>query len=530
MFFRIAASLLILFIAPLRADDGYERRTGLDVAHYRIAIAIADTGREIRGEADLFIDITAGEVARIPLDFGALTVDGALADGDTVAFAHAGERLTVAPNKPYRAGDRAHIRIRYHGAPQDGLFLKANKFGHRAVFADNWPNRAHHWFPGIDHPGDKATVEFIVTAPEGYDVVANGRLTETTALPNGTRRTHWQAAAPIPTYCMVIGTARFSVIHAGTWDGIPVVYYLFPEDRDNGLADFDRSLRMLEFYAGLIGPYPYEKLGLVQSSTRFGGMENASAIFFDEKAITGTGRLEGTVAHEIAHQWFGDAVTEADWHHLWLSEGFATYFGALFFERADGRDRFLEMMQGFKAQYLRVYAKNPGAVYDPQVADLFKLLNAYNYQKGGWVLHMLRGLMGDAAFFAGIRDYYRAYRDRTALTEDFQRVMAFHAGRPLDWFFRQWIYEPGHPVFEAVWDWDAKKKEARVGITQTQPQTAFRTPLDLVFYIDGAPHPRRVDITGREHAFAFPLDAPPERLALDPDEWVLKEAKVERRK
>ncbi|HIG48435.1 MAG TPA: M1 family peptidase, partial [candidate division Zixibacteria bacterium] len=163
-------------------------------------------------------------------------------------------------------------------------------------------------------------------------------------------------------------------------------------------------------------------------------------------------------AHEIAHQWFGDSVTESDWHHVWLSEGFATYFGALYFERAYGRDRFIQSMQGSKQRYLRAFERNPGPIHDSRISDLSDVLTGYHYVKGGWVLHMLRGIMGDTAFFNGIRDYYRTYRDENALTADFQKVMEFHGERPLDWFFQQWIYETGHPVYQLSWTWDNPKK------------------------------------------------------------------------
>ena len=241
---------------------------------------------------------------------------------------------------------------------------------------------------------------------------------------------------PIPTYCMVVGAARFSIVHPGTWKGIPVSYYLFPGDRDTGTTDFARSMDMLAFYADLIGPYPYAKLSLVQSSTRFGGMENASAIFFSEKGITGTGRNEAVVAHEIAHQWFGDSVTESDWHHLWLSEGFATYFGALFFEVAEGNERFHEMLARSRSRYFDAYDRAPAPIFNPGITDLFDLLNAYNYSKGGLVLHMLRGLMGDDPFFAGIRRFYREYRDQTVLTRDFQAVMESQSRKKPGMVFR----------------------------------------------------------------------------------------------
>ena len=425
------AVLLLLVVTPVTtaANDGYPRLDDVNILHYRIQLDIGGTGKAIRGETTVLAEMLAGGRDVLPLDLGLLTVDRVTVGGENAAFMHRDNRLSITLGGSHAEGDTVVVTVIYHGEPRDGLFIQANKFGDRSVFADNWPNRARHWFPGVDHPYDKATVEFIVTAPAAYDVVANGRLLETTTVSPERKRTHWKTDAPIPTYCMVIGAARFSIVRPGSWQGIPVSYYLFPGDRDAGTTDFSRSTDMLAFYTGLIGPYPYAKLALVQSSTRFGGMENASAIFFSEHSITGTKRNEAVVAHEIAHQWFGDSVTESDWHHLWLSEGFATYFGALFFEAADGDERFQEMLARSKSRYFTANRRAPAPIFNPDITDLFDLLNAYNYSKGGLVLHMLRGLMGDEAFFDGIRDFYAKYRDQTVLTRDFQAVMESRYGR-----------------------------------------------------------------------------------------------------
>jgi aminopeptidase N len=521
-----ALTLLLCLCARAQARDDYPRQPGLDAQQYRIRLSIADAADEISAETEIVFKVRAENVREVALDFPDLNVDGVTEGGHAAKFERGGGRLRVVLDETYKPGDLFNVSVRYHGAPTDGLFFKKNKFGDRTVFADNWPDRARHWFPSVDHPSDKARVEFFIDAPARFDVVANGELVEATSRSDGTRLTHWRESVPVPVYCMVFGATEFSIVSAGAADATSLWYYLYPKDRENGLKDHGRALRILEFYEGLVGPYPYEKLALVESSTRFGGMENSSNIFFDENSYDGSGRLEGTVAHEIAHQWFGDSVTESDWHHLWLSEGFATYFAALFYERADGRDRFVRMMLENKKRYMESADAVAHPVYDPSVKDLFKLLNRNNYQKGAWVLHMLRHVVGDEKFFEGVRDYYRTYRDGNALTADFQRVMELHAGRPLDWFFKEWIYEPGFPAYEASWKWDEPSKRLTLKVRQTQAGALFRMPLDVEFKNGDGPRREVVEVSGREQTFDFKLKAKPQSVAIDPDEWVLKTLKL----
>ncbi len=522
--FRLLTILLsCLIAAPTAAGDTYPRAAALDAIHYRLQLTLTANSNEVRGETEILFQFNADGVREIALDFAGLTTDQVMEEQRAARFTHVNDKLKVTLGGGYRRGDRCRISIKYHGRPGDGLIIRKNKYGDFAFFADNWPNRAHHWFPAIDHPYDKATAEFIVIGPADYDVIANGRLIEKRSLQNGTELTHWREETPIPTYCMVIGAAQFAIINVGEVqrDGpdVPVFYYLFPKDRDKGASGYGRVREIIEFFSNLVGPYPYEKLALVQSSTRYGGMENASNIFLAENAFD-----ELLNAHEIAHQWFGDSVTEADWHHLWLSEGFATYFANLFAERFDGRDKFVQLMLKDKEDYLNQYAKDPRPVYDPAITDLMKLLNANNYQKGGWVLHMLRRILGDEKFFSGIRDYYKTYRNGNALTEDFQRVMEFHYGQPLGWFFKQWIYEPGYPQLDAVWRWN--EKGVTLHVEQMQAQTVFRLPLEVEFKYGNTAQREIINLSERSQSFTFKLAAKPQGLALDPDEWVLKVLKL----
>jgi aminopeptidase N len=505
-------------VAVVVAAAASAQNSSVDVLHYRIELTLPASGSDIAASAELTVRPLVVPLQNLVLDFGGLSVDEVTVDGAKAEYTRAGELLTIATKKsdPFRA------RIRYHGVPSDGLVLRGNKYGDHGAFADNWPNRAHYWFPSVDHPSDKATVEFLVTAPATYDVIANGTRIESTMLPNNQRRTHWSESTPIPVHCMVVGSTEFAIVRAGESQGAEVSYWLYPRDRDAGVRELGRATQMVEFFSDVVGPYPYAKLAIVESSTRFGGMENASAIFLDEKRIDGGKSLEGLVAHEIAHQWFGDSVSQRAWHDLWLSEGFATYFGHLFFERADGREVLQAAMRSDRDDYLRAHAEAPRPVYDPRITELTKLLNAYNYKKGAWVLHMLRGVMGDPAFFAGIRDYFAAYRESNASTAEFRMVMERHAGQSLEWFFRQWIFEPGHPVFATKWTWNDAK--VRVQVDQKQGGTVFRTPAVIeVRDASGGSARHSVVIDERSEEFEWPSESKPAAVVLDPDGWVLKE-------
>jgi aminopeptidase N len=303
---------------------------------------------------------------------------------------------------------------------------------------------------------------------------------------------------------------------------VAVTTWLYPADREKAAPSFRRAGRMVDLFAEWIAPFPYEKLAHVQSSTRFGGMENVAAIFYDERAISEGRDIEGTVAHETAHQWFGDSVTEADWRHLWLSEGFATYFAALFYEWADGRDAFRREMDDARTTVLRSDVVDR-PIIDPDAADLFGLLNPNNYQKGAWVLHMLRGVVGDAAFQRGIRDYYERHQHGTALTADLEAAMERASGTELGWFFEQWLNRPGYPQLRVAHRYDAATNEVVVDVEQTQKASwpRFRVPTTVLVRGPWGERRQPVQLDGARTTVRVAAPAAADAVTVDPDGWVL---------
>ncbi len=510
---------------------------GFDALHYDIALEIPDTGAVIRGRMIARIALRAPRATILPLDFSGLAVDRVYVDDEPVTFTYDSRKIRIPVPTAGRVGDTLHVEVLYHGHPDDGLLIQPNVHGDRTAFADNWPDRARYWFPCIDHPSDKATVAFAVSAPASWTLIANGErlpgnrpagMRPDPAIEYGPRLLwRWGEKTPIPTYTMVLGAARFVTggVKQSCVDSkcVDVSWLSFPQDSLSMARSFTRGAAIVTYFSQLVGPFSYEHLTHVESSTRFGGMENATAIFYDEKAISKGENMEGTAAHETAHQWFGDSVTERNWFDLWLSEGFATYFDALFFQHADGEESFRKKMDENRTVYLKSDVITRPVV-DSAQKDLFALLNANSYQKGAWVLHMLRGTLGDSAFFKGIRTYYGKHQNSNATTADLRAAMESSSGRKLGWFFHQWLYAPGYPKLRTTMRWDAATHEAVVTLVQTQPTTwpTFRLPLTL--QLAGSTRTRHtVELTLRRQVYRFKATEAPTSVEVDPDEHVLKE-------
>jgi aminopeptidase N len=516
--------LLLLLLSTAGLADTYPRQPGIDAVHYTFRIALRDDTDEISGDADVHIRFQQENVAAVFLDLASpsagkgMKVLAVTSEGQPVPFTHAANRLRIALATPPAPGSSRVFKVVYRGRPASGLRIGPNKYGDRTFFSSNWPDLARQWLPAIDHPYDKAGSEFLITAPVRYQVVANGTLLEQTDLPGGVRLTHWKQEEPIAVWLNAIGVAQFARRDSGTVRNVPLQTWVYPQDRENGRVTFEEpARRALDFFVTNIGPYPYAKLANVEAAGISGGVENASAIFYSQAAVT-PHPATSLVTHEIAHQWFGNSVTEKAWEDVWLSEGFATYCALLALENDAGPQAFAAALKASREEVWKAEQDLPGAaVIHNQLADLKPLLNGLVYQKGAWVLHMLRNQMGTEKFWAGLREYYRRYRNGSASTADFRAVMEEQAGSTLEWFFRQWLERPGSPEAAFSWRYDAAAGKVLLEITQQRPGDAWRLPIEVA--IDG--HLEAVEMTAKSQRFEFPAARPPSAVVLDPNARLL---------
>jgi len=495
----------------------------IDVQQYDFSITVSDSSDVIRGTAGVTI-IMLKETPVITLDLiskknngKGMTVTAVTEKGKELSFQHTNDVITIQLPVVARPGAKKEIVIQYEGIPADGLIISENKYRQRVFFADNWPNRARHWIPCVDHPADKASVNFSIIAPVHYQVVANGVQVEETSVGKNMKLTRYEEAVPLATKVMTVGVAAFAVQLAGQVDCIPVYSWVYPEDRKNGFYDYALAADILPWFIKKVGPYAYKKLANVQSKTIFGGLENANTIFYHEtSSISGIRKSESLLAHEIAHQWFGNMATESDWPHLWLSEGFATYMTILYFEEKYGRDTALAMLREDRDQVIDFTKRKSRPVVDTSVTNYMELLNANSYQKGGWVLHMLRHQLGDEVFWKGIRTYYAKYAGKNASSDDLRKVLEQVSGKDLGQFFRQWLYTAGIPDLDIQWQYEATKRAVTVVITQKQ-SPVFQFPLEIAVRSNGGMQKRTLQIKEKQTTLSIPVSSRPLELIADPD-------------
>jgi aminopeptidase N len=489
----------------------------IDVQQYQFELNINDTTDIIRGKATIrFKALQQGDNVLFDLvgfdqqSGKGMKVTSIKEGSDDLKFQSQPDNVIINFSKRLDSGFEKTITITYEGVPARGLVIAKNDFGHRTIFADNWPTHAHRWIPCNDTVADKAAVCFTVIAPDHYQVISNGLMKEETNLPNHLKLTQYEETVELPTKVMVIGLADFAVQHSGDVDCIPIYSWVYPEARTKGFNEYAIAKEILKWYINNIGPYSYKKLANVQSTTIFSGMENASAIFYGERTLGANGGNEDLLAHEIAHQWFGDAVTEKSFEHLWLSEGFATYLTDLYLEAKYGKAKLDERLTMERNNGIKFSKQTTSPIINP-TTKYGSLLNSFTYEKGAWVLHMLRRKLGDDIFWKAIREYYSTYRGKNANTDDLRNVFEKVSGTDLKPFFQQWLYTKEHPVLDVSWKYDVKKKEIAITVLQQQ-QKAFDFPLQVKI----GSEVKQIDVRDLRTAATFHCNAKPGAVVLDP--------------
>ena len=518
--------LLFFIYTSVSAQDAYKRNSNADVLNYVFNLALNDENNEILGESLITVDLKNLEDA-FALDligksgnFG-MELTGVFNGNNKVNYTYSDHKIVIQPSK-----DGEKIRtytVKYHGIPEKGLVIDMTKYGQRSFFGDNWPNLARYWLPCVDHPSDKASVEFRITAPEYYDVIATGKKVEESNMGNGLKLTKYVEPAPVATKVVTIGVTKFASTFLGMVGDIEVSAWVYPENRLEGFTDFEEATNILNYFIDQVGPYSYAKLANMQVKTAWGGLENAGTIAYNEKSITGKKEIQRLMAHEIAHQWFGNSATENSWNHVWLSEGFATYFAILYQESVDGDEKRKEELIQDRKEVIEYYGENPSPVVDTSIKDPKKVLNRNTYQKGGWVLNMLRHKLGDEVFWKGIRAYYKSYQNANAMTVDFRKIMEKESGEDLEEFFRQWLFVKGYP--ELKWNWKYSKGKLRITIKQVQPQHIFDVPVEFGIVQNGVMKIETVELTEKSASVAYELESKPEKVLIDPEVWLLFEEK-----
>jgi aminopeptidase N len=501
----ILTAIYSLFIIHCFADN-YPRNYSIDIIHYAFELKLSDETDEISGKATIRVLFKTNDIRQVRLDLinkttersgKGMQVESVNYNNVKVDFKHEQDALFIQLGGPAEKDKINTIVIVYKGVPADGLRIGPTRYGDRSFFNENWPNRARHWLPTVDHPYDKATSEFIVTAPVKYKVISNGLLQEESQINKEFKLTHWKQSVPVSCWLFVLGVAEFAVQQVGEFDGKSIETWVYPKDREAGFYDFANPTRqVLQYYTDYVGPYAYEKLANIQTPSVNGGMETSSAIFYGEALVTGKydTRLRNVVIHEIAHQWFGNAITESTWDDAWLSEGFATFFTLLFQENAYGYEEYIEGLKKARKTVFDLQKKDSTfSIAANRSAETGPVTSGLTYQKGAWILHMLRERIGHDNFRKGIQAYYRKYMNANATTDDFIAEMEKISNENLKPFFNQWLNKPDILRITAAWEYDSKAKQIILNLNQIQSSGfLFDTPVEFWVYEDGIKKPLRL--------------------------------------
>lgn len=518
--------------AVMAQEELPRRARTYDVIHYKLKLELDEAKKSVAGTATITFTPLGTSLDSIILDAEQLTIQSVSLSGSRLEFLNDSHELTLYLPHSISLADTLTVAITYSCTPTKGLYFiqpdSTDPTRRHQIWTQGEDMDNRYWIPCYDFPNDKATSEIIATVPERYTLVSNGRLEKTThKKEDRTRIFHWRQSLPHSSYLIMLAAGEYEVLREPYGD-IPLEYYVYKQyapDAHRGLARTPSIMRFLEERIGI--SYPWEKYAQIfVNQFPLGGMENTSAVTLNEiymfdarAALDFTG--DDVIAHELAHQWWGDLVTCRDWTHLWLNEGFANYFGSLFKEQDKGRDEYqYEMMQQTKSilQTEEYRGRKPIVSGDSYTTNV--------YMKGSWVLSMLRTTLGESDFWKALGLYIRRHSFGNADTHDLQEAVKDATGRDIDWFFDQWLYKAGHPELTVKTKWDDSRSILAISITQSQEQDSvtgvFRFPLDIECTTPQGKSSRTVWITNQTEAVEFSLAGKPLMVIVDKGMKLLK--------
>ena len=514
----------------------FERDRAYDAVHYLIRLRLDLDQKTFQGETTVTLSSLREGLEACVLDAEEFEVSSVVSDwGEPLKFEPSEKEILVRLPKPYGFGETFSFTCAYRGKePKIGLRFYDETPDHpQLVASDSWPDHVHHWFPCFDFPNDKVTNEIIATVRSGLKVVSNGRLVSVSEdRAAGTSTYHWSQDLPHSTYLIFLAAAPYVVV-PDQYKTIPVNYWVYPKDEGKALVTYGKTPKMIEFFSRIFGyDYPWAKYD--QVSVPFGGgAESTTAtamghrIMIDEKAEPDYSSI-GIVSHELAHQWWGDLITLRTWAHAWMNESFGTYSDYLYHRYEKGEDEgavnLLSKLNSYlreaKTRYIRPIVTDH---YDrPQ--DVF---DSHSYPKGALVLHMLRNLVGEEPFFRTLSYFLHRHEFEAVDTQDFIRAVKTVTGQNLDWFFEQWIFKPGHPVFEVRSEWDAAGKTLRLKVSQVQDFSrgipVFKAPVSIRIVTPAGAETKTVWIREKAETFEFPAAQKPRLVRFDEGNNLLME-------
>jgi aminopeptidase N len=521
------------------ATPHYAPDRTLDTEHIRLEVALNFARKSLSGTCTAMLRALADDVTTMTLDAVGFRNLRIHSRQRAVQHAYDGRQIKVSWKEPLLRGEKIELAVSYLVVkPKLGLHFTGSDKHYPAKPVQVWTQGEdqynHFWFPCHDAPQERMTTEVLVTVPEKMTAVSNGALIGVTNhRAQRTRTFHWKHNLPHSPYLVSLAVGEFSLIK-DHWRKVPVLYYVTPGREDDARRAFGKTPKMIDFFSRKLGvPYPYAKYSQVAAiDFIYGGMENTSCTtetaftLHDERAHLDFSS-DPLVAHELAHQWFGDLVTCKDWSHAWLNESFATYFEALFKEHDLGYDEFMYELFGNAQTY---FDEDKDRYRRPIVTHTYKnpndMFDRHLYEKGSLVLHMMRGLLGERAFWRSMNLYLTQHRAQGVETTDLINAIQDATGKNLRAFFDQWIFKAGHPEYKVRTWWNVKEKKAYLRVVQTHTVNGetglFSMPIEFAFYVGGRVQRFKETVEKKEHLFSYKLPSEPELALFDPDHWILK--------